>query len=368
MLFRNSLKLFMENFKNVYKLLFYKAVVVIVSIYLYSALLLPQVVEIIESVAVQGLISNIKDLAFAFFEGNTEVLHGLKAQIDLSVKDVLTFISSRTLPIILSVIGCGVVYLLTRFVDTLGYFSFGEVLGDKMETYGDTPFASAYVKNLARGSAYSAIYVCTIFVYDIVVLLGCYFLFFYLLSFLSLFLSFFLSVTVIVLANALKLTLTSTWMPSMTADGFSIRQAISSWQKVQKKLRSGVFSTYVVSIYVIMVANVMFGIATFCSALILTVPSSFFFLICLQYVNYYTLTGKKYFINYEQIVTNELRGDESLAVEHIAHIAEEQFAENKAFMENTMAMEVAKTVETEEKVVTENSSSEENSEVLENNE
>lgn len=327
MLFKNSLKLFMENFKNVYKLLLYKAIVVVVSVSLYSALLLPQVIDIVESAATQGLIANIKELVSAFFAGNAEALQLLKSEINLSVKEVLALVSSKTWAIILSVVGCGVVYLLTRFVDTLGYFTFGEILGDKMETYGDTPFASAYVKNLARGSAYSAIYVFTIFVYDVIVLLGCYFLFFYLLSFLSIFLSFFLSVTAIVLANSLKLTLTSTWMPSMTADGFSISQALSSWKKVQKKLRSGVFSTYLVSIYMIIIVNVICGISTFGSALILTIPGSFFFLICLQYVNYYTLTGKKYFINYEQIVTNELKGDESLAVEHIAHIAEEQFAE-----------------------------------------
>ena len=356
MLFRNSLKLFMENFKNVYKLLFYKAIVVIVSISLYSALLLPQVVEILDSTAMQGLIANIKELVSAFLGGNSDVLQGFKEQINLSVKEVLTFVSSRTLAIILSAIGCGVVYLLTRFVDTLGYFSFGEVLGDKMETYGDTPFASAYVKNLARGSAYSAIYVLVVFVYDVLVILGCYFLFFYLLSFLNIFLSFFLSVTVIVLAHALKLTLTSTWMPSMTADEFSISQALASWKKVQKKLRSGVFSTYLVSIYSIMVVNVMFGIATFGSALILTIPSSFFFLICLQYVNYYTLTGKKYFINYEQIVTNELRGDESLAVELIA-----QVAETNAFMENNVAIEnVENTVVSENsEIVEENKTTEE---------
>ena len=155
----------------------------------------------------------------------------------------------------------------------------------------------------------------------------------------------------------------------MTADGFSIAQAISSWKKVEKKLRSGVFSTYLVSIYAIIVVNVMFGIATFGSALVLTVPSSFFFLICLQYVNYYTLTGKKYFINYEQIVTNELCGDESLAVELIAHVAEEQFAEVNALMENNVAKETTEVVENEENsVVTENNEAKENVDLVKENE
>ena len=328
MLFKNSINLFIENFKNVYKLLLYKAVVVVVSVALYSALLLPHVVQIFESDAMQTLILNLKEFVVAIVDGESLVLQDLHAQIELSVRGVIEFVASKTLTIILSVVGCVVVYLLTRIVDSLGYFSFGQILGDKMETYGDTPFGSAYVKNLGRGSAYATAYVLGIFVYDAIVFAACYFLFFYLLSFLNTFVSISLSVTGIILANALKLTLTSTWMPSMTADGYTLRQALLSWKNVKKKLRSGVFSTYLVSIYMIVVVNVVFGLATFGSSLILTYPASRFFLITLQYVNYYTLTGKKYFINYEQIVTNELHGDESLAVEHIAHVAETQFAEN----------------------------------------
>ncbi|MBR2340903.1 MAG: hypothetical protein IKA72_00645 [Clostridia bacterium] len=327
MLFKNALKLFMENFKNVYKLLLYMTIVAIISFSLYSALLLPHVVQIWESGEMQTLISNVKELVFAVFQGESATINAMQEEINLSLHALLNFIASKTWKIILSVIGCGFVYLLTRFVDSLGYFSFGQILGDKMETYGDTPLHSAYVKNLGRGSAYAVVYVLGVFVYDIIVVAACYFLFFYLLSFLNIFISFFLSVTAIVVANALKLTLTSTWMPSMTADGYTLKQALSSWKNVQKKLRGGVFSTYLVSIYMIIVVNVIFGLSTFGSALILTLPASFFFLICLQYVNYYTLTGKKYFINYEQIVTNELHGDESLAVEHIAHLAEGQFTE-----------------------------------------
>ena len=328
MLFKNSINLFIENFKNVYKLLLYKAIVVVVSFALCSALLIPHVVEIFESEAMRTFIFNVKEFFIALFDGESSALQDLHEQIDSSIRGLLDFITSKTITLVLSAVGCVVVYLLARFVDSLGYFSFGQILGDKMETYSDTSFGAAYVKNLGKGSAYAAAYTLGVFAYDVIVFAGCYFLFFYLLSFLSSFLSIALSITVIIVANALKLTLTSTWMPSMTADGYTLKQAISSWKNVKKKLRSNVFSTYLVSIYMIIVINVIFGLATFGSALILTLPATFFFLISLQYVNYYTLTGKKYFINYEQIVTNELRGDESLAVEHIAHVAETQVAEN----------------------------------------
>lgn len=330
MLFRNGLRLFMENFKNVYKILLYKFIVTFVATALYSALLLPQVVEILESAEMSGVISSVKAFLLALLDGKAETLHSLKDGIHSSVIDLFSFISSKTLTLVLSVIACGIVYLLTRFVDTLCYFSVGEMLGDKMETYAETPFLSSYVKNLGRGSLYSVCYVPAVFVFDVLTWGICYFLFFYLLSFLNLFVALFLSATCIIVANALKLTLTSTWLPSMTADEYSVKQAIKSWGLVDKKLRGGIFSTYLISIYIIVIVNVIGAIATMGSALILTLPSSYFFFICLQYVNYYTLTGKKYFLTHEKIVTNELHGDESLAVEFIAQSSMEEMDEENA--------------------------------------
>lgn len=324
MLFRNGLRLFMENFKNVYKILLYKFIVTFVAAALYSAFLLPQVVEIIESAEMSGVIASVKEFLLALLDGKADALHALKDGIQDSIKDLFAFISSKTLSLVLSVLACGVVYLLTRFADTLCYFSIGEMLGDKMETYAETPFFSSYVKNLGRGSVYSACYVPVVFLFDVLTWAFCYFLFFYLLSFLNLFISLFLSVTCIVLANALKLTLTSTWLPSMTADEYSVKRAVKSWGLVDKKLRGGIFSTYLISIYIVVIINVIGAIATMGSALIITLPSSYFFFICLQYVNYYTLTGKKYFLTHEKIVTNELHGDESLAVEFIAQSAAEE--------------------------------------------
>lgn len=324
MLFRNALRLFMENFKNVYKILIYKFIVAIVAAALYSALLLPQVIEILESVEMAGLIANVKEFIFALLDGNSDGLHAIREQIISSANGVLSFISTRTIGLILSVVGCVLVYLLARFTDTLCYFSMGDMLGDKMESYAETPFWASYVKNLAKGSLYSVVYVCAIFLFDAVILAGCYFLFFYLTKFLNLVLSVFLSVTCIVLANALKLTLTSVWMPAMTADDKSLKKAIQAWNGVDKKFRWGVFSTYLVSVYLVLSVNVIGLLTTFGSSVFLTLPASYFYFICLQYVNYYTLTGKKYFLTHERIVTNELHGDESLAVEFIAHAGEEK--------------------------------------------
>ena len=72
----------------------------------------------------------------------------------------------------------------------------------------------------------------------------------------------------------------------------------------------------------------MAAICTFGSALMVTIPLSYLLFICVQYVNYYTLNGKKYFITYDRIATNPDHGDTAHFFEYLGEIEKEQ-AENK---------------------------------------
>ena len=69
------------------------------------------------------------------------------------------------------------------------------------------------------------------------------------------------------------------------------------------------FANYIVTVYLMIIFNVIAAICTLGSALIITVPASFYMLICTQYVSYYTENGKKYFITYERIAQNDDCGD-----------------------------------------------------------
>ena len=99
------------------------------------------------------------------------------------------------------------------------------------------------------------------------------------------------------------------WLPAMAADNMSIGQAMRFGDKQQKKQWKKVFSTYVATIYIIIIINVIGAVCTFGSALLLTVPASFMLFICEQFVNYYTVQGKRYFITYDRIAINRDRGD-----------------------------------------------------------
>jgi hypothetical protein len=294
----------------------YKIAVSVVSIALIGALILPNLLEILESEQMLAVVNNVKNFLNEFIQvvtGDTAGTDGRLADFKdtflTSIKDLLALIDERKAKLVWSLVGCALVYLAKRIADTLCYFAVGSVLNDRMSTYAETPFSAAYVRNLGKAAIYSVVYVPIVFLIDVATVAICYFAFFYLLSFLNVFGSLFLSMTLIVVSQTLKLTFTSVWMPAMIADNKSIKEAMRLTDKKERKQRKQMISTYFVTVYIVIVVNVVAALCTFGSALLLTVPASYFMFICEQFVNYYTVKGKPYFITYDDISKNRDFGD-----------------------------------------------------------
>lgn len=311
MRFRNSVRLLMGNFKNAYKILFYNLVVMVITGALAAALVYPGLRDIIKSDEMAALFRDIKGFFKALVNGNSEYLAGFKAQFTGAggtVRSLVALLRSQLSNIVFAVIGIVFIYLVARFLNTLCFFTMGDLLDDRMASYGETKFSDSYIRNLGRASIYSVAYVPIVFAFDALMILACYFLFFYLFDFLGLLVSLFLSVTFIVILQAFKLTWTSMWLPAMVTDKQTLRQAMSQKDKTTRKQRKSIFLTYVTTVYIVIIMNVAAGLFTVGSALLVTIPASYFLFICQQFVNYYTVKGKKYFVSYESVVVNPSYG------------------------------------------------------------
>ena len=323
MRFSNSIRLLMENFKHTFKLLIYRLVMTLIVVALCSAFVLPELMEIANQPVTKALGENIQNIFRAFVSSE---LQEPSVYIDLvfgengNLKQFFDFIITMKLELILVCVGCVLVYLVKRFVDTLVYFTIGSMVNDKMATYTDTPFFTAFVANLGKSSAYAALYVPIVFLFDVGTFALCYLL----MRFLPLFTALFLSMTLIVVVQSLKFTFTSQWMPAMSADGKSLRDAMRTANDREKRQVRKTLCLYVVIVYLIIMLNIMAGLFTFGSALLITMPTSYLLLICAQYVNYYTIKGKKYFITYETIATNPDHGDSEHFFEYMEEIEREE--------------------------------------------
>ncbi|MBR2321954.1 MAG: hypothetical protein IKA57_07425 [Clostridia bacterium] len=323
MRFANSIRLLMEDFKHAFKLLLYRAVMTLIVIALCSAFVLPELMEIAEADVTKTLIHNFKNIFLSFVGHDTTSPSEYVKMVfgeNGNLKQLFDYIISMRLELILVCIGCVLVYLLKRYVDTLVYFAMGSIINDKMATYTDTPFFTTFIANLGKASKYALLYVPVVFLFDVGTLSLC----FVLLHFLPLLAALFLSVTLIVALQSLKLTFTSQWMPAMTTDGKRLGEAIHTTNKREKRQVGKTYCLYVVTVYLIIILNAMAAVFTFGSALLLTIPTSYLLLICEQYVNYYTMKGKKYFITYDTIATNPDYGDSEHFFEYIEEMEKEE--------------------------------------------
>ncbi len=305
MLFRNAIRLLIENFKSVYKIMLYRFIVWLVAGALFAAMILPELLDIWNSSAMNGLLNGVQEFFIALFDADHEMMTSAKDNIFASGKAVLQLIASKTTAITLTLVGCAFVYLIKRIAETLCYFSVGSTLNDKMATYSQTHFFTAFVANLGKAFVYALVYVPVVFVFDLITI-G---LVIVLLSMLNIFAGLFFGMTLIVLMQSLKLTFTGLWMPAMTADNKPLKEAFRYANKTERKQRTKAYATYIAGVYTVIIVNVIAAVCTFGSALILTVPASYMLFICLQYVYYYTIKGKKYFITYEKIASNPDHGD-----------------------------------------------------------
>ncbi len=334
MLFRNSFKLLLENFKNVYKILLYKFIVSIIFLAICSAMLLPPLLDLINSEPVQALVHYSENFIKALFVADATELSAIQEAVfseNGALYQVGKLLVSEALGIILAVVGCLVAYLLKRYADAMCSFTVGSVLNDKMSTYAETSFFSVSIANLGKASAYALFYVPFSFLFDGLIFALCVCIFFIA----DLVIALFLVATVFVIGQALKLTLTMRLMPAMTADNLSLKSALKKDKEIGgSKVFFRIFANYIAVIYFVIVINVVAAFSTFGSALIISIPASFMFLICQQYVNYYTLKGKKYFITYEKIASNSDKGDREHLFEYIADTEKTETVEENA-IQNT---------------------------------
>lgn len=326
MRFQNSMRLLMENFKNVYKLLLYKLIIALVASALCCAFVLPELMEIWNSEAVQELFLNCKDFLKALLGAEQAKLEEIKNLIvgeNGSVHKSLALLSEKTPSLIWSFVGCAIVYLLNRFADTVCYFTMGCILNDRMATYAETPFFTVFVSNLGKASAYAGVYVPVAFLFDVItILLG-----WAMLSILPILPALFMIFTIIACMQALKFSLTGHWMPAMITDNKPLSQAMKFEDKRETKQFWKAFSNYLITVYLVIIVSVIAAVTTMGSALLITVPACYFLYICLQFVNYYTVRGKKYFITFESIEKNPTFGDSEHFFEYVQ---EEEKAQTKS--------------------------------------
>ncbi len=306
MRFRNAFRIVINSFGNVYKLLLFRLITDLLFVSLSYVVITLGLHTILGSAEAKKILELLGEFFKSLSSGNTEFLAGFSEEFTRAIADFLYLLGTNIGSIVGSVVGVVVLYLVARFVSGTSMLAMGTILNDKMETYGNTRFASAYFKNLTKATLYHLVYVPVSFFYDLAALVACWFFFFYTPSFLpswgfiTVFVGLALSMTAFICLQALKMTFVSAWIPGIiTGDKGVFRACGESFRMV--KGFAGRFSNYLIAIYCIIIVNILCAACTFGSSLLITIPASYLLILSLQFVNYYEDTGKKYFLSYRKI-------------------------------------------------------------------
>lgn len=320
MRFTNSIRLVFENFRQVYKLFVCKAISILVYVALCSVFILPGLSGILQHETTTALGMNIQNIFLAFMDPAlnrpseyVQQLIGEGGTLELFVKYIL----SLRLEIILVCVACVLTYLIKCFADEIVHFTIGSSLKDRMDTYMEPRFMPVFVANLGKASAYAGIHVPASFAFDVLSVLA----FTLSLRFLPILVGLFVGMTLLIVIQTFKMILTGHWLPAMTAGEKTVKELFARKEKQEKIQFGKLFVLYMVTFYIVIIVNVVAAVCTFGSALLITVPASYFLFICEQYVAYYTINGKKYFITYESIATNPSRGDREHFFDYIDETA-----------------------------------------------
>lgn len=241
----------------------------------------------------------LSSASFADFDENFR--YALDVVAD-SFGGIWSFMGKHAGEIALSVLALVALYLVSRYLNGLANFAYATIINDRMSTFSDTPFFTAFLSNIGKAALYEVVYVPLAFVFDALSVIVAYLFFFVLCSFMHVLLEIFFAATFIIAMQALKLAIVTDWMPAMVADGKKLRTAIRETFSGGRRQFGVSFSNYLIAVYCILAVNVVFALTSFLSALIITVPFSYAFLLCMQFVNYYTARGRRYFLSYTHIV------------------------------------------------------------------
>ncbi len=303
---RNAFRILTDNFSNSYKLLLYRLVVGIVFFALSYAVLNLGVGLIFESEEFRNIFVLIGEFFEAVVSGKTAYLETFQETFLEALKNFIGLLGEHLGSLVGSVVGVCALYLVTKFLNGIANFAMGSIINDKMDSYSKTGFAYAYFKNLGKAMLYEVIYVPLSFVYDLVSIAFCWFFFFYMPSLFSswgiLAVLFALSAAfaVYLCLQALKMTIVSAWMPAAVT-GSGVTGGLKTAFKGFLQGFGGRFSCYLIALYLIVILNIVCGICTLCSFLLITIPASYLFILALQFVCFYEDNGKRYYISLHTI-------------------------------------------------------------------
>ena len=296
MIFRNTVRLLLTNFSNVWKALLYYIICVVITLGVCWGIASP----IIDKLAEAKVFENLIALLNSFFSEPQGVVYSFNEIIDTAWNVIVSNIQFRFNYIFLIV---WVVFVFPFMLD-LAQLTLGEVLYGFMTSQVKYGYTGRFIKNIGKSCVYSLFRYLVLFVLNVLAmsLLVGVIKFVVLGGFVNILLALLVFALSLVLF-AFKHALVSCWMPGIAVLNSNPFKALKQNFKCVFSKFFSIFSNYLTLVMLALAVNVMSFVFTFGVSIILTLPLTAFVFVIFQMVTYFTVNGMRFYVYPDMFIT-----------------------------------------------------------------
>ena len=305
MILKHSLMLFINNVHLTFKAMLYRLVVTVLFGVTVTLFVKYNLSVITESAEAEAFFSSVKG-AFSKFIGGD---YAFAKNVSDTYGDLIKFIGDHTSSVVATAIFICVMGWLTSFLLGLSRFAMMKVVDAHMSAISKKGFMEALISSLKVSIPFEAAFTLVKTLVYALIFASAMLLISLTIEFLSVF-SLTLALLLVIFLSSLFLTATSLVRPSV-ASGVGLKAAFRA--KPTKKEYWTNFATYALAFTAALVFNCNFFFFTFGAGIVISFPITDVLLTCIGLVIFYELGGKKYYVDYDTIVTpKKLREDGEL--------------------------------------------------------
>jgi hypothetical protein len=297
---KNSIKLLLNNFSTVWKILIYQIIVFAVSLALLAGFVLPNLIYIYNSVSGTGLFQNAINVANAFLERGdlTQSIEAFKVSLE-SASAVMAENASR---LVLSYLFIFIILIFSNLLSGMSGLAVSDMINGDMSANAKYGFMSRFIITMGKNIKYQLARLVTEIPAYIVIAFCVWQCFSLLFNYIGIFSLFFAFALLIIMLSFMQ-AFFCLWLPQITVEGTKIFPSIAMGvKKIKPHYLQTVSGFAFINVFLVFM-NMMLAFFTCGAGLLLSVPMSTFFIIIYRLVVYYDINGLKYYVDSNTIIS-----------------------------------------------------------------
>ncbi len=307
---KNSFKLMVANAKTVFADMIFRLIIFVLCAGVASTFVIPFVKDIVFADATRTLFDELRGVIGAFFTNSAEM--AVKGDLLLdAVKGFNDMLADKISDITGVAIGLAVILVVYSILFGLANYASGDVVNKYMSSLTRCRYTNAILSNFGKAFLYQLIEGLCFFVAETLIIAFCFGVFVLTAEYIYIFAPM-LAILLVILLNTFFTVFFSNFLPAITAGGQGVFSGFKTSFVYGAKHFKTLFAQYLIVNLILIYVNVSFTLFTFGVGFIFSLPVSCVFVSCVKLVNYYSFSGKKYYVDYDDIVNPAKQNGEEI--------------------------------------------------------